>query len=150
MKDEFRRLAEQRILIIDGAMGTALQAYSLTEEDFRGERFKDWGCSLQGANDLLCLTRPEVVLEVHKGYLEAGADLIETNTFNGQSLSLADYQLEDLAFEINQAAAKLARQAVEESGRTAWVAGAIGPTNKTLSLSADVNSLAGFLPSSTN
>lgn len=139
MKDEFRRLAEQRILIIDGAMGTALQAYSLTEEDFRGERFKDWGCSLQGANDLLCLTRPEVVLEVHKGYLEAGADLIETNTFNGQSLSLADYQLEDLAFEINQAAAKLARQAVEESGRTAWVAGAIGPTNKTLSLSADVN-----------
>lgn len=139
MREEFRREAEKRIIIIDGAMGTALQAYRLTEEDFRGERFKEWPSSLQGANDILCLTRPEIVMEVHRGYLEAGADLIETNTFNSNRLSLADYQAEDLAFELNKAAAELARKAVEESGRKAWVAGAIGPTNRTLSLSADVN-----------
>lgn len=139
MRDEFRREAEHRIIIIDGAMGTALQAYRLSEEDFRGERFRDWPCSLQGANDILCLTRPHIVKEVHRGYLDAGADLIETNTFNSNRLSLADYQAEELAFELNKAAAEVARQAVVESGRRAWVAGAIGPTNRTLSLSADVN-----------
>lgn len=139
MREEFRRQAEQRIIIIDGAMGTALQAYGLKEEDFRGERFRDWPCSLQGANDILCLTQPHIVQEVHRGYLEAGADLIETNTFNSNRLSLADYQAEDMAFELNKAAAELARKAVVESGRQAWVAGAIGPTNRTLSLSADVN-----------
>jgi 5-methyltetrahydrofolate--homocysteine methyltransferase len=139
MEEEFRRIADQRIIIIDGAMGTALQAYKLSEEDFRGERFRDWPCLMQGANDLLCLTQPSIVREVYAGYLAAGADIIETNTFNGNRLSLADYQAEDLAFEINQAAAQLAREAVEQSGRQAWVAGAVGPTNKTLSLSADVN-----------
>lgn len=139
MEEEFRRIADERIIIIDGAMGTALQAYKLSEEDFRGERFKDWSCSLQGANDILCLTQPHIVTEVHEGYLNAGADLIETNTFNGNRLSLADYDAQEMAVEINQKAAELAREAVNRTGRQAWVAGAIGPTNKTLSLSADVN-----------
>ena len=139
MEQEFRSLADERILIIDGAMGTALQSYKLTEEDFRGERFKNWESPLQGANDLLCFTQPEIVRQVHKDYIQAGADIIETNTFNGTKISLADYQAEDLAFEVNVAAAELAREAVTELNSSAWVAGAIGPTNKTLSLSADVN-----------
>lgn len=139
METEFRRLADERILIIDGAMGTALQSYKLTEDDFRGERFKDWAFPLQGANDILCFTQPAIVTEVHKAYLEAGADIIETNTFNGTRISLADYGAEDLAFEVNVQAAKLAREAVLQLGSKSWVAGAMGPTNKTLSLSADVN-----------
>lgn len=139
MEQEFRRLAQERILIIDGAMGTALQSYKLTEDDFRGERFKDWSYPLQGANDLLCFTKPDIVTEVHKAYLQAGADIIETNTFNGTKISLADYGAQDLAFEVNVQAAKLARDAVAQLGSKSWVAGAMGPTNKTLSLSADVN-----------
>jgi len=130
---------EKRILIIDGAMGTMIQQYKLTEADYRGERFKDWSSDLKGNNDLLCLTQPHIIKEIHKKYLAAGADIIETNTFNAQKVSLADYHMEALAYEINFAAAKIAEAAVNESGKTAWVAGAFGPLNKTLSLSPDVN-----------
>lgn len=129
----------ERILIIDGAMGTMIQQYKLSEKDYRGERFKDWSSDLKGNNDLLCLTQPQIIKEIHKKYLEAGADIIETNTFNAQKISMADYHMEDLAYEINLAAAKIAKEAVKESGKNAWVAGAIGPMNKTLSLSPDVN-----------
>jgi len=139
-------LLSERILIIDGAMGTMIQRYKLTENDYRGERFKDWPTDIKGNNDLLCLTRPQIIKEIHKQYLEAGADIIETNTFNAQRVSLADYHMQDLAYEINLAAAKIARNAVDEfmdaqghSSEPRFVAGAIGPMNKTLSLSPDVN-----------
>lgn len=143
-----RDLLNERILIIDGAMGTMIQRYKLEEADYRGERFKDWPSDLKGNNDLLCLTRPEIIRAIHKEYLEAGADIIETNTFNAQRVSLADYNMESLAYEMNLAAARCAREAVNEflasSTRLAgepgpYVAGAIGPMNKTLSLSPDVN-----------
>ena len=130
---------EKRILIIDGAMGTMIQRYKLAEEDYRGERFNDWPSDLKGNNDLLSLTQPHIVKEIHKQYLEAGADIIETNTFNAQKVSLADYGMQALAYEMNLAAAKVAKEAVKESGKQAWVAGALGPMNKTLSLSPDVN-----------
>lgn len=130
---------EKRILIIDGAMGTMIQRYKLDEADYRGEKFKDWPSDLKGNNDLLCLTQPHIIKEIHKKYLEAGADIIETNTFNAQKVSLADYNMQSLAYEINLAAAKIAKEAVKESEKTAWVAGAFGPLNKTLSLSPDVN-----------
>jgi 5-methyltetrahydrofolate--homocysteine methyltransferase len=138
---------QERILIIDGAMGTMIQRHKLTEADYRGERFKDWPSDLKGNNDLLCLTQPQIIKGIHKLYLEAGADIIETNTFNSQVISLADYHMEELAYELNFAAAKLAKEAVQEffssskgTGREgAFVAGAIGPLNKTLSLSPDVN-----------
>ena len=130
---------EKRILIIDGAMGTMIQRYKLAEEDYRGERFKDWPSDLKGNNDLLSLTQPHIVKEIHKQYLEAGADIIETNTFNSQKVSLADYGMQALAYEMNLAAAKIAKEAVKEPGKQAWVAGAFGPLNKTLSLSPDVN-----------
>ena len=109
-----KNLLEQRILIIDGAMGTMIQRYKLAEADYRGERFKDWPSDLKGNNDLLSLTQPQIVKEIHKQYLEAGADIIETNTFNAQRVSLADYNMQDLAYEMNLAAAKCAREAVEE------------------------------------
>lgn len=134
-----RDLLEQRILIIDGAMGTMIQRYKLSEEDYRGERFKNWPSDLKGNNDLLSLTQPQIIKEIHKEYLNAGVDIIETNTFNAQRVSLADYHMEDLAYEINLEAARIAKEAVRESGKPAWVAGAIGPMNKTLSLSPDVN-----------
>lgn len=136
---------DKRILIIDGAMGTMIQRYKLEEMDYRGERFKDWKTDLKGNNDLLCLTQPDIIKAIHKQYLEAGADIIETNTFNSQQISLADYQMEALAHEINLNAARLAKQAIvefrNESGtdKALFVAGAIGPLNKTLSLSPDVN-----------
>ena len=136
---DIRKELEKRILIIDGAMGTMIQRYKLSEADYRGERFKDWASDLKGNNDLLCLTQPQIIKAIHKQYLDAGADIIETNTFNAQKVSLADYHMEDLAYELNVAAAKCAKEAVKESGKTAWVAGAIGPMNKTLSLSPDVN-----------
>ena len=136
---DIKRELEKRILIIDGAMGTMIQRYKLTEADYRGERFKDWPSDLKGNNDLLCLTQPQIVKEIHKKYLEAGADIIETNTFNAQKISLADYGMQSLAYEINLAAAHIAKEAVKELGRQAWVAGALGPLNKTLSLSPDVN-----------
>lgn len=130
---------KERILIIDGAMGTMIQRHKLTEADYRGERFKNWHIDVKGNNDLLCITQPQVIKGIHKQYLDAGADIIETNTFNSQAISLADYEMEGLAYELNVAAAKCAKEAVAESGKTAWVAGAIGPMSKTLSLSPDVN-----------
>ena len=135
----FARLLTQRIAILDGAMGTMVQQYRLAEADYRGNRFADHPHSLKGANDLLSLTRPEVVGEIHAQYLAAGADLIETNTFNAQSISLADYGLESLVRELNLAAVACARQAGEQCGRQAFVAGAIGPMSKTLSISRDVH-----------
>lgn len=138
---DIRQLLQQRILIIDGAMGTMIQRYNLQEEDYRGERFKDWPSDIKGNNDLLCLTQPDIIREIHGKYLEAGADIIETNTFNAQKVSLADYGMESLAYEINVAAARLAKEAcaLVGSGEQKFVAGAIGPMNKTLSLSPDVN-----------
>ena len=144
-------LLGERILIIDGAMGTMIQRYKLTEADYRGDRFKDWPSDLKGNNDLLCLTQPQIIKEIHKNYLKAGADIIETNTFNAQAVSLADYHMQEFAYEINLAAAKIAREAISEFHEAhqvsptggdlegAFVAGAIGPMNKTLSLSPDVN-----------
>ncbi|HEV7620758.1 MAG TPA: homocysteine S-methyltransferase family protein [Flavisolibacter sp.] len=142
-----RDLLKERILIIDGAMGTMIQRYKLEEADYRGERFKDWHSDLKGNNDLLSITRPDIIKNIHKEYLEAGADIIETNTFNAQRVSMADYHMEDLAYEINVAAARIARQAVTEfladkgieHKEQKFVAGALGPMNKTLSLSPDVN-----------
>ena len=138
---DIKELLNHRILVIDGAMGTMIQRYKLTESDYRGERFKDWKSDIKGNNDLLCLTQPHIIREIHGHYLEAGADIIETNTFNAQRVSLADYHMEDLAYEINVAAAKIAREAtmLVGSGERKFVAGAIGPMNKTLSLSPDVN-----------
>src|SRR5688500_15133134 len=136
---------QERILIIDGAMGTMIQRHKLTEADYRGERFKDFPHDLKGNNDLLVLTQPDIVKGIHKEYLEAGADIIETDTFNAQRISLADYHMQELSYEMNVAAAKVARKAVEEylkesgSKEPKFVAGAIGPLNKTLSLSPDVN-----------
>ncbi|PZF72956.1 homocysteine S-methyltransferase family protein [Taibaiella soli] len=137
-------LLEQRILIIDGAMGTMIQRHKLQEEDYRGERFKDWHIDLKGNNDLLCLTQPEIIKGIHKQYLTAGANIIETNTFNAQQVSMADYDMQSLSYEINFAAAQIAQQAVKEfkaehPDANCFVAGAIGPMNKTLSLSPDVN-----------
>jgi len=141
---QLRALLENRIAIIDGAMGTMIQRYNLTEADYRGERFKDYPSDLKGNNDLLCLTQPQIIQEIHKQYLEAGADIIETNTFNAQAISLEDYSMQELAYEMNVAAAKIARAAVDEymashPGEITFVAGALGPMNKTLSLSPDVN-----------
>ena len=135
----FAQLLSQRIAILDGAMGTMIQKYRLEEEDYRGERFAEHPYPLKGANDLLCITRPDVVEEIHAQYLAAGADLIEANSFNAQSISLADYKLESIVRELNLAAVACARRAVERCGRTAFVAGSIGPMSKTLSLSRDVN-----------
>jgi 5-methyltetrahydrofolate--homocysteine methyltransferase len=134
-----REALANRILVIDGAMGTMIQRHKLEEADYRGERFKDWPSDLKGNNDLLCLTQPDIIKGIHLQYINAGADIIETNTFNAQRVSMADYGMESLSYEINVAAAQLAKQAVKESGKEAWVAGAIGPMNKTLSLSPDVN-----------
>ncbi|HMR92322.1 MAG TPA: homocysteine S-methyltransferase family protein [Chitinophagaceae bacterium] len=134
-----RQELEKRILIIDGAMGTMIQQYKLAEADYRGERFKDWHTDVKGNNDLLCITQPHIITAIHKQYLDAGADIIETNTFSSTSIAMADYDMQSLAYELNVAAARCARQAITESGRQAWVAGAIGPLNKTLSLSPDVN-----------
>jgi 5-methyltetrahydrofolate--homocysteine methyltransferase len=137
---------KERILIIDGAMGTMIQRYKLEEADYRGERFKNWSSDVKGNNDLLSITNPQIIKEIHKQYLEAGADIIETNTFNSQKISLADYNMQELAYELNVAAAKCAREAIQEFSLNAhqstvnkFVAGAIGPMNKTLSLSPDVN-----------
>ena len=140
-----QELSTKKIIILDGAMGTMVQQYKLEEKDFRGERFQHHTSDLQGNNDLLCLTRPEVIEEIHYQYLCAGADLIETNTFNAQRISLADYHMETLAYELNVAAARCAKQAIARfanehpSSSKRFVAGAIGPTNRTASLSPDVN-----------
>lgn len=135
---------KERILIIDGAMGTMIQRHKLQEADYRGERFKDWPSDVKGNNDLLSITQPGIVEGIHKEYLEAGADIIETNTFSSTRIAMADYGMEDLAYELNFASAKVARKAADEytakdPGKPRFVAGAIGPLNKTLSLSPDVN-----------
>lgn len=143
-----QELLNNRILVIDGAMGTMIQRYKLQEADYRGQQFKDWHIDVKGNNELLCLTRPDIIKAIHKEYLEAGADIIETNTFNAQAISMADYDMSHLSRELNLAAAQCARQAVEEFRQSPsydpakggpFVAGAIGPLNKTLSLSPDVN-----------
>ena len=147
MKD-ISTLLKERILVIDGAMGTMIQRHKLTEADYRGARFADWPSDLKGNNDLLSITQPEIIKNIHLQYLEAGADIIETNTFNAQAVSMADYNMSSLSYEINIAAAKCARNAVNEYRANhpeskdlggPFVAGAIGPMNKTLSLSPDVN-----------
>ena len=136
--------AEKRILIIDGAMGTMIQRYKLDEDGYRGVRFKDWHRDIKGNNDLLVLTQPQIIGKIHEEYLEAGADILETNTFNAQRISLADYGMEDLAYEMNVAAAKIARAAADKWNKRTpdklrFVAGAVGPTNRTASISPDVN-----------
>ena len=136
------KIAQKRVLILDGAMGSMLQTHRLDEAGYRGEQFANWPQSLRGNNDLLNLTQPEIVLSIHTAYFEAGADIVETNTFNAQSISLADYGMSHLVKEINRAGAQLARKAADAAStpdRPRFVAGAIGPTNRTLSLSPDVN-----------
>jgi len=136
-------LMKERVVIMDGAMGTMLQGYKFSEEDFRAERFKDWHRQLQGNNDLLNLTQPDAVRDVHLEYFRAGADIAETNTFASTSIAQADYGMEDLAFELAESGAKLAsaaaKMAEEEDGNPRFVAGALGPTNRTASISPDVN-----------
>jgi len=140
---QLKQFLEQRIVILDGAMGTMIQSYELNEMDYRGERFKDWPGELKGNNDLLAITQPKIIRDIHTAYLEAGADMIETNTFNSTSISMADYQMEDLVYELNLNAAKLAREAAdtvaETTGQPRFVAGALGPTSQTASASRDVN-----------
>ncbi|MCB9241632.1 MAG: homocysteine S-methyltransferase family protein [Flavobacteriales bacterium] len=138
------QLISERILILDGAMGTMIQTYKLSEEDYRGDAYRDYQHSLKGNNDLLSITQPGIILEIHRKFLEAGADIIETNTFNSTSISMADYHMESEVRKINLAAAKLARQAADEytqrtPDKPRFVAGSIGPTNKTASISPDVN-----------
>ena len=141
--DVLKRLLAQRILVLDGAMGTMIQGYRLSEDEFRGQRFRDWERDLRGNNDLLSITRPEVIAEIHRGFLEAGADIIETNTFNSNAPSMGDYGMESLVAELNTAAAKVARETADsfaaKSGQPRFVAGVLGPTNRTASISPDVN-----------
>jgi methionine synthase (B12-dependent) (EC 2.1.1.13) len=144
MNNPLYAAAAQRILLLDGAMGTMIQQYQLTEKDYRGKDFLNHHIDLKGNNDLLCLTRPDIIHAIHMAYLEAGADIIETNTFNSTSISQADYELSHLAYSLNVAAARIARAAVDEFMRSQpqkprFVAGAIGPLSKTLSISPDVN-----------
>ncbi len=136
--------AAERILIIDGAMGTMIQRYKLDEAGYRGERFKDWKQDVKGNNDLLVLTQPDIIEAIHEEYLAAGADLLETNTFNAQRISMADYGMEEFSYEMNVAAAKIARLAADKwtkktPEKPRFVAGAVGPTNRTASISPDVN-----------
>ena len=139
-----KNLLQERVLILDGAMGTMLQRYKFTEEDFRSDRFKDWPHPLQGNNDLLSLTQPDAIAEVHKKYFEAGADIVETNTFSGTTIAMADYGMEELVYELNYESARIAKKVADEftlkePHKPRFVAGSIGPTNKTASLSPDVN-----------
>lgn len=137
--DKFRQELERRILLLDGAMGTMIQQLGLEEKDFRGKLFANHPVDLKGNNDILCLSRPEAICDIHRRYIEADADIISTNSFNANSISQADYQTSDYVRDINLAAAHIARQAADEAGRKVWVAGSIGPTNRTASISPDVN-----------
>ncbi|VTP67938.1 Methionine synthase [Serratia rubidaea] len=142
--EQLRRQLEQRILVLDGGMGTMIQSYKLEEQDYRGARFADWQSDLKGNNDLLVLTQPDIISAIHHGYLEAGADILETNTFNATPIAMADYHMEALSAEINREAARLARRCADEwTARTPdkprYVAGVLGPTNRTASISPDVN-----------
>jgi len=141
---DIKNILQKHILVLDGAMGTMLQQYNFSEEDFRGERFKDYPSSLKGNNDLLSLTQPEAIATIHAKYFEAGADIVETNTFSGTTIAMADYDMEDLVYELNYESAKIAKRVAEEftkqnPDKPRFVAGSIGPTNKTASLSPDVN-----------
>ena len=143
MSDIYNEL-KKRILILDGAMGTMLQDYDFSEEDYRGERFKAYPTSLKGNNDLLSLTQPDAIADIHRKYFEAGADIVETNTFSGTSIAMADYNMEHLVYELNFESAKIAKRianqfTTSEPQKPRFVAGSIGPTNKTASLSPDVN-----------
>ena len=140
IQDEISR----RILVLDGGLGTMVQGYDLSEEDYRGDRFAKWEIPLKGYNDLLVLTRPQVIAEIHEAYLKAGADIITTDTFNANRISSVDYKLEDYVYEMNRAAASLARGVADRytmlnPGKPRFVAGSIGPTNRTASISPDVN-----------
>ena len=135
---------KERILVLDGAMGTMIQAYNLKEEDFRGERFKNYPTPLKGNNDLLSITQPQIISEIHKKYLDSGADILETNTFSSNSISMADYNMEDLVYELNFESAKIAKKltdeySIKDPSKPRFVAGSIGPTNKTASMSPDVS-----------
>ena len=141
---DIRAELKKRILVLDGAMGTMLQRYKFQEADFRGERFKDWEHPLQGNNDLLSLTQPEAIAEVHAKYFAAGADIVETNTFSGTTIAMADYYMEELVYELNYESAKIAKRVADEftakePHKPRFVAGSMGPTNKTASMSPDVN-----------
>lgn len=141
---DIKEILKERILIIDGAMGTMIQRHNLEEEDYRGERFKDWHTDVKGNNDLLSITQPQIIQNIHELYLEAGADIIETNTFSSTTIAQADYDMQALAYELNVASAQCARHAADKytalnPAKPRFVAGAIGPLNKTLSLSPDVN-----------
>ncbi|TDI80228.1 MAG: 5-methyltetrahydrofolate--homocysteine methyltransferase [Bacteroidetes bacterium] len=144
MKKDIYKALQNRILILDGAMGTMLQRYNFSEEDFRGHRFKDFHKSVKGNNDLLSLTQPQAIAEVHSKYFEAGADIVETNTFSSTTVAMADYEMEDLVYELNFESAEIAKKAADkftelEPHKPRFVAGAMGPTNKTASMSPDVN-----------
>jgi len=135
---------KKRILVLDGAMGTMLQRYNFSEEDFRGERFKDFPYSLKGNNDLLSITQPKAIKDIHAQYFEAGADIVETNTFSSTTIGMADYHLENIVYELNFQSAKIAREVADEftaknPEKPRFVAGSIGPTNRTASMSPDVN-----------
>ena len=139
---ELQELMQVKILLLDGAYGTEFQALELEEDDYRGERFESHSVPLQGNHDILCITRPEVVKNVHSSFLEVGSDIICTNTFNANAISQADYDLQDICIEMNTVAAKIAREAADQyscKDRPRFVAGSIGPTNRTASLSPDVN-----------
>jgi len=138
------KIIQEKILVLDGAMGTMLQQYNFTEEDFRGARFKDYLTPLKGNNDLLSITQPEAIKEVHRKYFKAGADIVETNTFSGTTIAMADYQMEDLVYELNYESAKIAKEVAleftkKEPLKPRFVAGSMGPTNRTASMSPDVN-----------
>lgn len=144
MSHNIDKILEKRILVLDGAMGTMIQQYKLTEEDFRGERYKDHPSELQGNNDLLSITRPDIIEDIHRAYFNAGADIVETNTFNSTDISQADYGLESEVYDLNYSAASIAKKVADEftekePEKPRFVAGAIGPTNKTASISPDVN-----------
>ncbi|WP_289041592.1 homocysteine S-methyltransferase family protein [uncultured Zobellia sp.] len=139
-----QEILKERILVLDGAMGTMLQRYKFTEEDFRGERFKDWKTPVQGNNDLLSLTQPEAIAEVHRKYFAAGADIVETNTFSSTTIAMADYDMEELVYDLNFESARIAKQVADEftakePNKPRFVVGSLGPTNKTASMSPDVN-----------
>ena len=141
---KIEEILKERILVLDGAMGTMLQRYKFEEEDFRGERFKDWEHPLKGNNDLLSLTQPQAIAEVHRKYFEAGADIVQTNSFSGTTIAMADYHMEDLVYELNYESARIAKEVAlelseKEPDKPRFVAGSMGPTNKTASMSPDVN-----------
>ena len=143
-KFDIREILKERILVLDGAMGTMIQRYKLEDYDYSGERFKDWPHDVKGNNDLLSLTRPDVIKEIHAAYFEAGADIAETNTFSGTTIAMADYGMEDLSYELSYEGAKIAKEVTSEYNlktpdKPRFVAGAVGPTNRTLSMSPDVN-----------